>query len=113
MRTIDEDTPARAARVLEGGGLVVMPTDTVYGLAAALDEPCALDRVFYAKRRPRDMPLPVLVASPRAAGRLAAEPLSGPALTLCERFWPGALTIIVRAAGSVPSQVTAGGETVG
>jgi len=109
----EPDVAQRAARVLSGGGLVVMPTDTVYGLAAALDQPCALEAIYEAKRRPHDMPLPVLVASPRDADRMAAEPLSGRALALCERFWPGALTVIVRAAESVPAIVTAGSGAVG
>ena len=72
-----DEIAARAARTLEGMGLVVMPTDTVYGLAASLDSPCALEHIFEAKRRPREMPVPVLIASAADADRLTREPLSG------------------------------------
>lgn len=109
----EAEVPDRAARVLAGGGLLVMPTDTVYGLAAALECPCALEAIFEAKGRPRDLPLPVLVASPADADRMADRPLSGSARELCRRFWPGALTVIVRAADRVPAIVTAGSGTVG
>lgn len=107
------DVAERAARVLRGGGLVVIPTDTVYGLAAALGQPCALEAIYQAKRRSHDMPLPVLVASPADADRMAAEPLTAGARRLCERFWPGALTVIVPAATVVPAIVTSGTGTVG
>lgn len=113
MRAEDPQAVERARRVLAEGGLVVLPTDTVYGLAAALDQPCALEAVYQAKRRPRDMPLPVLVASAEDAQVLAAGPLSGPARALCERFWPGALTVVVPAAPHVPAIVTSGTGTVG
>ncbi len=112
----DEDTDevaARAARTLEGLGLIIMPTDTVYGLAASLDSPCALEHVFEAKHRPRQMPLPVLISSTADADRLTREPLSGMARALCDAFWPGALTVIVEANDRVPAAVTAGRGTVG
>ncbi len=108
-----DEIAARAARTLEGMGLVVMPTDTVYGLAASLDSPCALEHIFEAKRRPREMPVPVLIASAADADRLTREPLSGMARALCDTFWPGALTVIVEASERVPAAVTAGWGTVG
>lgn len=108
-----DEIAARAARTLEGMGLVVMPTDTVYGLAASLDSPCAIEHIFDAKRRPREMPLPVLLASVADADRLTREPLSGRGRALCDAFWPGALTVIVEANGRVPAAVTAGRGTVG
>ena len=108
-----DEIAARAARTLEGMGLVVMPTDTVYGLAASLDSPCALEHIFEAKRRPREMPLPVLIASVADADRLMREPLSGMARAVCDAFWPGALTVIVEANERVPAAVTAGRGTVG
>jgi len=107
------EVAARAASVVCAGGLLVMPTDTVYGLAAALDSPCALDHIYEAKARPRDMALPVLLSSIDAAAPLLAEPLSAGARSLAERFWPGALTMIVRASAAVPERVTAGLGTVG
>ena len=108
-----DEIAARAARTLEGMGLIIMPTDTVYGLAASLDSPCALEHVFEAKRRPHDMPLPVLIASTADADRLTREPLSSMARAVCDTFWPGALTVIVEASERVPAAVTAGRGTVG
>ncbi len=108
-----DEIAARTARTLEGMGLVVMPTDTVYGLAASLDSPCAIEHIFDAKRRPREIPLPVLLASVADADRLTREPLSAAAHALCDAFWPGALTVIVEANGRVPAAVTAGRGTVG
>lgn len=109
---INEIAP-RAARTLEGMGLIIMPTDTVYGLAASLDSPCAIEHIFEAKRRPREIPLPVLIASTADADKLTREPLSGIARALCDAFWPGALTVIVEANERVPTAVTAGRGTVG
>ncbi|HUS81617.1 MAG TPA: L-threonylcarbamoyladenylate synthase [Armatimonadota bacterium] len=109
----EPDVVARAARVLRAGGLVVLPTDTVYGLAASLDSPEALARIFEAKRRPRQTPLPVLIASAADAGRLAAGPLSSPVMALVGEFWPGPLTVVVEAGHRLPGVVTAGLGTVG
>jgi L-threonylcarbamoyladenylate synthase len=85
---------AEAVRVLAEGWPVGIPTDTVYGLAADPFRPGATDRVFEAKRRPRDVNLPVLVAGPEQALLLATAVPDG-ALALMERFWPGPLTIVL------------------
>lgn len=97
----------RAVAILRRGGLVAIPTETVYGLAAnALDE-AAIRRIFRAKGRPLTSPLIVHVADLEAARQLTAEwhPL---ATTLAARFWPGPLTIILPKAPAVPALVTAG-----
>jgi len=101
-----------AAQALADGGLVVMPTDTVYGLAASLEHPCAIEAIFRAKDRPADMPLPVLVASVGEAEALVPGELEAHE-ELLNRCWPGALTVIVGASQKVPREVTAGGDTVG
>jgi len=83
-----------AADAVLRGDLVVLPTDTVYGVATRPDDPAATARLFEAKRRPRALELPILVVS-----RVQAETvgdLQGDARVLAERFWPGALTIVVR-----------------
>lgn len=81
------------------GGLVVFPTDTVYGLGARPDLPGATARIFEAKGRPRDLSLPVLVATTAAARRLGAFDERAERLTAAA--WPGPLTIVVpRAAES-------------
>lgn len=101
----------RAAVVLRRGGLVALPTETVYGLAAdALDE-FAVDGIFRAKGRPAANPLIVHVADGTMARTLAA---SWPAAadTLTRTLWPGPLTVVVPRGDAVPEIVTAGGPTV-
>jgi L-threonylcarbamoyladenylate synthase len=83
----------RAARALENGELVGMPTETVYGLAADASNPAAVARIFAAKGRPRFNPLISHVASLDAAAREGA--LDGRASALAEAFWPGPLTLVV------------------
>lgn len=83
----------RAAAALRAGQVVVVPTDTVYGVAVDPSVPGATGRLFAAKRRPRDVPLPVLVAEPADATRVAV--VGAGASALIERFWPGALTVVM------------------
>lgn len=85
-----------AALVVSQGRLLVMPTDTVYGVGADAFNPAAVANLLAAKGRGRDMPPPVLVASEQMAEALA-DALPEEARTLMAEFWPGALTIIVAA----------------
>jgi L-threonylcarbamoyladenylate synthase len=80
--------------VLAEGRPIGVPTDTVYGLAVDPFVPGATDRIFQAKRRPRDVDLPVLVATPEQALDLATA-VPAVARTLMDRFWPGALTLVI------------------
>jgi L-threonylcarbamoyladenylate synthase len=91
---------ATAAGALKNGGLVVLPTDTVYGLGADAFDSAAVAALLSAKGRGRDMPVPVLVGSWRTIDGLA---LSVPTATrdLVRAFWPGALSLVVRQAPSV------------
>ncbi len=89
MRSIVRD----AVEAIRAGGLIVLPTDTVYGIGCAPSNPQAIDRLFEAKRRPRSLVLPVLVADVAAAERLAL--MDDRARRLAERFWPGALTLVL------------------
>jgi len=82
-----------AAAALRGGELVVLPTDTVYGLAARPDDPIATARIFDAKRRPRDLSLPILVPSVEAARAVAR--FDDRADRVASALWPGALTLIL------------------
>lgn len=108
-----EQAARAAADVLSGGDLVVMPTDTVYGLAASLTDAAAIERIYEAKQRPRGLALPVLVGSIADALTLFASAPSDETAALLERFWPGALTVVVRRSDCVPDAVTAGMPTVG
>jgi L-threonylcarbamoyladenylate synthase len=102
----------RALEVLRNGGLVAIPTETVYGLAADAANPQAVQRVFEVKGRPADHPLIVHIAS---ADELAhwANTISSAATRLAATCWPGPLTLLVRKADHVLSVVTGGRDTVG
>jgi tRNA threonylcarbamoyl adenosine modification protein (Sua5/YciO/YrdC/YwlC family) len=83
-----------AAKALADGLVVAVPTDTVYGLAVDPFHPGASDRLYTVKQRPREVSLPVLVADvDQALGLATAVPAA--ARVLMERFWPGALTIVI------------------
>lgn len=103
---------ARAAGIIRDGGLVAMPTETVYGLAGnALDE-AAIERIYAAKGRPAHNPLIAHVASAAQAETLAAE-WPAMARALAAQFWPGPLTLVVRKKAMVPTALTAGLDTFG
>lgn len=99
------DTPAaraaivaEAARILLDGGVVVLPTDTVYGLAAHPGRPGAVARIYALKRRAEEKPLALLASREEAIAALGGA-LSPAARRLAQRFWPGALTIVADCAG--------------
>jgi L-threonylcarbamoyladenylate synthase len=83
-----------AAAVLHDGGVVAVPTDTVYGLAAPADHPAAIDLLFELKQRPREVQVPVLVADVAQAESIAVV-ASAAVEALLARFWPGALTVVL------------------
>jgi L-threonylcarbamoyladenylate synthase len=107
----DAATVREAARILRQGGLVAVPTETVYGLGALGTDAAAVLRIFAAKGRPATHALILHVLDLAAARPLAAEipPL---AERLAEAFWPGPLTMVLRRSGAVPDAVTGGGPTV-
>ena len=107
----DPESIARAAACLRRGGLVAFPTETVYGLGVhALDRPAVL-RLFAAKGRPANDPLIVHVSSLAEVPPLVVA-LTSHAELLAERFGPGPLTLIMRRKPSVPSEVSAGLDTL-
>lgn len=101
-----------AIDALARGALVAIPTDTVYGLAARLDRPAALEALYHAKGRPDTLPIPVLVSR---FDQLATLADGAPAALddLAARFWPGPLTIVAPSSRRIPDRVTAGTGTVG
>jgi L-threonylcarbamoyladenylate synthase len=104
---------AEAIRVLKAGGIVALPTDTVYGLAVDLASPGGIDRLFAAKRRPSDRAVMLLLADADQARALVDWPPA--AAALASVFWPGGLTIVVsqRPDAALPSELTGGRSTVG
>lgn len=109
--SLSESQAARAGEILRRGGLVVFPTETVYGLGANAFDAAACRRIFAAKDRPPDNPLIVHLAGLGELERAACEvpPL---ALMLLERFSPGPFTVILPKSKRVPDVVTAGLDTV-
>lgn len=93
----EEELLSRCAEALASGALVLLPTETVYGLAARVDRREAVDRVFEVKGREATKALPVMVEDPPHAAELAAPEWREPLLRLAV-FWPGPLTLVVRAA---------------
>ncbi len=101
----------RAGNILKNGGVVAIPTETVYGLAAnALDE-AAVGKIFEAKGRPQDNPLIVHISDFEDIKKLVTE-LPDSALALAEKFWPGPLTMILKKSEKIPDAVSAGLSTV-
>ena len=102
----------RAAALLAAGGLIGLPTETVYGLAADASNPAAVARIFAAKGRPADHPVIVHLAR---AGQIREWAIDIPAAawTLAAAFWPGPMTLILKRAAHVLDDVTGGQDTVG
>ncbi|MBR4765363.1 MAG: threonylcarbamoyl-AMP synthase, partial [Clostridia bacterium] len=101
----------QAGRTLREGGLVAVPTETVYGLAANALDPAAVKKIFKAKGRPADNPLIVHVADKESALRLF-ENTDERFDTLTEKLWPGPLTVIMKKSSVVPSVTSGGLDTV-
>jgi L-threonylcarbamoyladenylate synthase len=99
--------------ILRSGGLVAMPTDTVYGVGVALDAEDGLAKLFAAKDRPLDRAIVLLVADLEQAASVGM--LSPAARVLAERFWPGGLTLVLAQApgARLPVVLTAGTATIG
>jgi L-threonylcarbamoyladenylate synthase len=108
----DADVLAEAAAIIERGGIVAMPTDTLYALAVDPLSPATLSRLFAVKGRPPDRAVALVATDiaqvveylgvlPPAARRLALE------------YWPGPLTILLKRPASFPAELTAGGDRVG
>jgi len=101
-----------AAKLIRAGAVVAIPTDTLYGLAANPFSEEAVLRVFAAKGRPADRPLPLVAAD---VGQIEAHlgRLPPRAAALAARFWPGPLTLVIAAPAGLAPQVTAGTGSVG
>jgi L-threonylcarbamoyladenylate synthase len=101
----DPDAPAYAAEVIRIGGLVIFPTDTVYGIAADIWQPQTIAALYAAKLRPPEKAIPVLLADPGHIGLVASD-VPPMARRLAEAFWPGPLTIAVPKLPTLPEIVS-------
>lgn len=101
-----------AAEVLRAGGVVGLPTETVYGLAANAFDSAAVNEIYCVKGRPATNPIIVHVCDINMA-RACVSAWPGTAAKLAEAFWPGPLTLVLPKAERIPAVVTSGGPTVG
>ncbi len=112
MQTTITNSPEEAAAILNAGGVVAFPTETVYGLGAGICHPQAIRQIFQAKGRPGDNPLIVHIYSIEQLADVADE-INAEAKRLIEHFVPGPLTLVLKKNPCVPDIVTAGLQTVG
>ena len=107
----DAEGVLRAGNILSQGGLVAIPTETVYGLAANAYDETAVKAVYAAKGRPSDNPMIVHIAELSALPELVTE-IPPAAQVLAEAFWPGPLTMVLPRSSQIPLTTTGGLETV-
>ncbi|MCR5137591.1 MAG: threonylcarbamoyl-AMP synthase [Oscillospiraceae bacterium] len=113
MRTeVITDRIEAAAELLQRGGLAAVPTETVYGLAGNGLRPEIIEKIYTIKGRPAVKPISLMVSGEEAIRELCCD-VPEQAIQLAHRFWPGPLTLVLRARAGIPSVLRAGGETVG
>ncbi|MBW7884160.1 MAG: threonylcarbamoyl-AMP synthase [Caldilineaceae bacterium] len=101
-----------ALALLASAQVIAAPTDTVYGVMCSYDSPTAIEHIYEAKNRPPHKALPVLIADTEQLSLLTAGQLPAQAARLVERFWPGALTVVVPARPELPAALTAGQPSI-
>lgn len=95
----------RAVQIVRAGGLIIFPTDTLYGIAANPFDPQALHALYLAKDRPENKAIPVLLAEPSQANAFI-QPPSARVKAIMDAFWPGALTLVLSKAGGLPKELS-------
>jgi len=112
MLTFDESQFRQAINILRDGGLVIAPTETFYGIIADAWSQKAIDRVVRIKERDFGNPIPLIAGDTITVSRSAASipPLFKP---LADQFWPGPLTLVLKAAKGFPDGITAGTDSIG
>lgn len=111
LSTEDPQAVEEAVAILRQGGLIVYPTDTVYGLGARAEDDEAVRRLFVLKGRLLDKPLPLLIGEASDLEAIAAQ-IPPAARALMERFWPGGLTLVFPRSPRLHSLALAGGDTI-
>ena len=109
--TTDEKDIKAAAAIINNGGLVAFPTETVYGLGANALDADAVARIYEAKGRPSDNPMIVHIARASDIGQLTPM-LSADIVAIIDNFWPGPLTMVLKKKPGVPDRTTGGLDTV-
>lgn len=111
-KTPDDILIEEARRTLEAGGIIVLPTDTIPGIGCRVNDIDAVRKVFELKERPQNLPIPVILSETEQIEGYCDDP---PSLfyVLADRYWPGALTIVIPTNGRIDRQVGGGLDTLG
>lgn len=105
---------SKAIEVLNKGGVIIFPTDTVFGIGCRIDREKAIERLFEIRKRPFDMATPALVSSLEMVKKYWDSDIKEVEEKLISKYWPGALTIVLKANKNlVPSLVRGGGDNIG
>ena len=111
-KRLGSEGTGEAADLVKRGGLLAVPTETVYGVAASAEDAAAVRRIFDLRKRDHGKPVSILVTGMDMAERYCRD-IPPAAYRLAERYWPGPLTLVLTDGGAVPSVVTAGAGTLG
>lgn len=106
VKSDTSEAPEAAASTLKAGGVIVYPTETLYGIGALVFFEESVRRIYEIKGRPSGNPIPILVKDTHMLEQVAE--LNELALSLAEKFWPGPLTLVLKDAGRLPALITAG-----
>lgn len=106
IKASDPEAPCKAAAVLEGGGIIVYPTETLYGIGATALNEKPVERVFEIKGRPYGKPIPILGRDKKMLEEVVE--FNETAASLALNFWPGPLTLVLKDKGKLPGLITAG-----
>lgn len=101
----------QATKVFQKGGIVIFPTDTVWGIGVSIDQPQAIQKLYQIKKREKTKPTAVLVGSLVQAQQLGE--INKKAESLIKKYWPGGLTIVIKAKKGIPRVIQGKGGTVG
>lgn len=107
----DSELINKAVKILNEGGVIIFPTDTVWGIGASIQRLDAIEKLYEIKGRPKTKPTAVLIGSISQAAEVAF--LDQEAKDLIGKFWPGGLTLVVKAKPSTPKIIKGAGETIG
>ena len=103
----------KAVEILKNGGIVIFPTDTAYGIGCRIDDERAVRKLFEVRKRPKDKAVPVLCSSIRMV-REYVQPFDSDVRQLMQKYWSGALTLVLSAkTNKVPELIRGGGKTIG
>lgn len=108
---LTKDAIKQVSYVLKRGGIIAFPTDTVYGIGAVPSNKKAVNKLFYIKKRPSQKPIPILISS-KSVLRKVVSKIPRIAGKLINKYWPGALTIVLPKSRSIKSFVTKGSRNV-